>query len=325
MNEMLIMILMVLIITFIALGMHLVLHETGHMIGGFVSGYEFVFIRIGSFTLLNDQGYLRFTRYSVPGTAGQCIMKPPSFNKFKYRLYFAGGILMNGILGIVGLFLCLYCPIEALETLGFELVYMAIIFLFMNGLPLKISGIVNDGYHIFKMNQKDCVKLYNQLMIGVLDIEGKTFNEMADELFVCDLKNTSHFYDAYLILMNAFRCLENNDIDNAVIYLQSMIDDNKCIELFKNAAKIMLILIAFFQGGREAKIDYLIDKKLIKFIKLQKHDLSSLLCYYCLLNQKNDLKAKEIEHQFLIHKDNVLEKGEVPLFMNLYEEIKKHY
>lgn len=323
MGELIILVVTVFCVTFLALGLHLVLHEVGHLIGGLLSGYDFVFFRIGSYTLLNDHGHLRFTKFNIPGTAGQCIMKPPHFDQFKYRLYFSGGILVNGMLALIGIFLC-FCPIDSIRLFGIELVYMGIVFLLMNGLPLKMSGIVNDGYHIFKIKEHEVIKLYNQLMIGVLDIEGYTFSEMDASLFVCDMNNTSHFYDAYLILMNAMLLVEKQDYEAAREIFIRVIDDPHCIDLFKNAAKIMMVLLLFIEEGKDSSIEQYVDKKMMKVIKLQKFDLSSLLCHYCILVKEGNNKAIEVEKQFLKQKDNVLEQGEVSLFMDLYDKIKKH-
>lgn len=316
-------IVVVLFVTFLALILHLLLHEVGHLVGGLLSGYEFVFFRIGSFTLLNDNGKIRITRFNVPGTAGQCIMKPPSFDKFKFRLYFSGGILVNAFLSMLGIILC-FSSVGSICLFGVELVYMGVVFLLMNGLPLKIGGIVNDGYHIFKIREYEVIKLYNQLMIGVLDIEGCSFNEMDSSLFVCDMNNTSNFYDAYLILMNAMLLIEKQEYDAAREILVRIINEKKCVELFKNAAKVMFVLLCFVDEGYDCDIEQYLDKKFIKAIKLQMFDLSYLLCHYCLLVKEGNSKAVEVEKQFLKQKDHVLEKGEVIMFMDLYDKIKKH-
>ncbi|MEE0966685.1 MAG: hypothetical protein U0L85_06515 [Bacilli bacterium] len=322
MNEMIIGIILVILVTMLAFILHLVLHEVGHLIAGMLSGYEFVFIRFGSYTLLNDNGKLKFTQFNVPGTAGQCIMKPPSYDKFRFRLYLSGGIIMNALLSLAGILLFMLSKYEILEILGFELFYMGICFVLMNGLPLKIGGIVNDGYHVFRIKKDDIRKLYQQLMVGCLDIEGCTFSDMDDSLFECDIHNTSYFYDSYLISMNGFRCMEKGNYVEAKILFQSLLDDKKCIELFKLNSKMMLILLEVVDHGLEADIEYLIDKKLLKVIKAQKLDLLSLLTYYSLLLKNKDMKALTIEKQFLKQTELVVEKGEVPLFKELYKEIK---
>ena len=68
--------------------LNIVIHEVGHMIGGYILGYKIVFIRIGSKTLVKEENGWSVKKFNVPGTAGQCIMEPPSDREFKWRLTF---------------------------------------------------------------------------------------------------------------------------------------------------------------------------------------------------------------------------------------------
>ena len=50
-----------------------ILHEGGHLVCGLLSGYRFLSFRVGSFTLLRQNGRLVLRRFYLPGTGRQCL------------------------------------------------------------------------------------------------------------------------------------------------------------------------------------------------------------------------------------------------------------
>ena len=65
------------IMYFVTVYLQIIIHECGHMVFGLMSGYKFRSIRFGSFMIVSIEGKLRFKRYSLAGTGGQCLMSPP--------------------------------------------------------------------------------------------------------------------------------------------------------------------------------------------------------------------------------------------------------
>lgn len=88
-----------LLLIYFAFFVNVCLHETGHMIFGLLTGYRFSSIRFGSFMLVKAGEKVKPKRMSVPGTLGQCLMRPPAGSgcDFPTTLYNLGGILVNGI------------------------------------------------------------------------------------------------------------------------------------------------------------------------------------------------------------------------------------
>ena len=56
-------------------------HEAGHLICGLLSGYGFASYRIGSLMWIKQDGKIRFKRFSIAGTGGQCLMTPPELTE----------------------------------------------------------------------------------------------------------------------------------------------------------------------------------------------------------------------------------------------------
>ena len=62
----------------LALVLQTLIHEAGHLVFGLLTCYRFVSFRIFNLTIINKAGKFAFRRFSVLGTAGQCLMSPPA-------------------------------------------------------------------------------------------------------------------------------------------------------------------------------------------------------------------------------------------------------
>lgn len=131
----------------------ILLHEVGHCLLGLLTGYRLVSFRFLHLTLARYPDGFRLKYYSIPGTAGQCLMAPPPSreNRFPYRLYLAGGVLMNLVLGGVLFLLAQYVGLDIPRgrfflVTGILSLYMAL----ENGIPMKLSGIGNDGHDLMQ-------------------------------------------------------------------------------------------------------------------------------------------------------------------------------
>ena len=80
-----------------AMFLQIIIHEGGHLIFGLLTGYGFASFRIGSLMWKKEGDSLKFCRFSLAGTGGQCLMTPPDMadGKFPYVLYNLGGSLAN--------------------------------------------------------------------------------------------------------------------------------------------------------------------------------------------------------------------------------------
>ena len=108
---------------FVAVFLHVIIHEAGHLVFGLLSGYRFVSFRIFSLTLVKKNGRLSLKKYNIPGSAGQCLLAPKLENSTKTPtfIYNIGGGLMNIIASAA--FACV--AIFAFDTeLGFKMFAM---------------------------------------------------------------------------------------------------------------------------------------------------------------------------------------------------------
>ena len=96
---------------YLALIVQVIIHESGHLVCGLISGYKFNMFRIFSFALAKVNGKIKFKRYGIAGTAGQCLMLPPEEKngKFPVVLYNLGGIIFNALGGVIFLVVYIFC------------------------------------------------------------------------------------------------------------------------------------------------------------------------------------------------------------------------
>lgn len=165
-----------------------VLHEGGHLTGGLASGYGFRSFRVGSFIWYAQEGRVRLGRMKLPGTAGQCLLAPPApaaDGSYPYRRYLAGGVLANGVTGLLCLWPALTCRSYWLAMFCLGQALMGLWMALQNGLPLRTDRIATDGYHFFRMGKNAAVRraVWLQLAYAATMAEGRRLAELPEAWF----------------------------------------------------------------------------------------------------------------------------------------------
>ena len=136
---------------------HIILHETGHLIFGLFTGYQFSSFRVFNLMWQKDlDGKIRFYNFSLAGTGGQCIMSPPEIKngKMPFFWYNIGGVLMNFL--FAALFTVLYLIFKGNPYFDFVCLSFCVLGLstgLANGLPLP--DINNDGRNIVELAKSE--------------------------------------------------------------------------------------------------------------------------------------------------------------------------
>jgi hypothetical protein len=263
----------------LALGAYLqiILHEAGHLVCGLLSGYNFVSFRIGSLTLLKDEnGKLRFKRFKVAGTGGQCLMSPPegiTIDKLPTSLYNAGGVLMNLLCATVSLLLLLFC-----DNMHFFIKYLlattvvtGYAFALLNGIPLKFSGVSNDGYNLLyiKRNNQSLKGFQSQLIINEKLQNGTRLSQMPDNLF--DLGGEIDYSDpmqANVEIMRVSRVMDQGDMEQAKTLFKELLQfhQHELLALLRFEAENDMLFTILATGEMERAQILCNDKMLMKYI-----------------------------------------------------------
>ncbi|MFL2104234.1 hypothetical protein [Desemzia sp. FAM 23991] len=288
---------------FISYLIHILLHEMGHLVFGLMTGYAYVSFRIGSLTLVKEEGSIQQKRMNLPGTGGQCLMSPPAYNEgdFPFVLYNLGGVLMNAVLSIA-LFGLIFNGVFSPPILMTILSAFALAGLFTaatNGIPMKMGGIPNDGYNLYLLlkNQENKYAFYTQLKINALMTQGKRVKDIP--LTTLQLEGEKDYSNPlkvamYLLEYNWY--IDQLKFEEARLCLTAF---DPYIEemsvLYKNELTCERLFLELIQDADPFVVKKFYTKELQKYIKMTTYlpNKKRLMMAYEAFHQRNYPKAME--------------------------------
>lgn len=126
--------------------LNLLLHEIGHLLGGLISGYRFVYLQLGLVRIsANREGKLSVD--VNPQRHGQCVMCPDRRDSLRYLAYNLGGVILNALVCVCSA-VFLFSGDEYIVLLCLELFFGGLWKVIRNGIPYLCNGIPNDGYTV---------------------------------------------------------------------------------------------------------------------------------------------------------------------------------
>lgn len=303
----------------VAIAILIPIHEAGHLICGRLTGYKFVSFRIFSWTFIKIDGKILVKKFAVAGTGGQCLLTPPDLplEKIPTGWYNAGGVLANLLVMLLILpffFLNLHpFMVEALAIFCITDVFLILV----NGIPLKLNGISNDGYNIIYLNRNLLSKraIVLQLRSNALIQNGTRPKDMPDEWYEwrtdVDFKNP---LEVSIPLMYASKLIDQMQFEDAYkAFLELYSHKGEIIQLYVNEVACELAFCALITGRKE-HAEELLDPILRKYIDTYKKVMSSklrLLCAIALYLDNDTGKAKDIYRTLSTDQEKYLLQGEV--------------
>ena len=309
--------------------LHLLLHEGGHCVAGLLSGYRFVSFRIGNITLLRTNNKLRIKRFSLEGTAGQCLMMPPQkpIDDIPTVLYNLGGVLFNIIFSIIGIIIFILTTSASVASCSIIFAMIGIILALINGIPMKVGGVSNDGNNVLYLNKDTKAKeaFVYQLITNALVQDGTRPAELPDEYLSFD---TDFDYKDPLavnwLILSASVLIDRQEYDRAYTLLNHAMQHSKEImQLFVYEIACELVFTALITGHIEQAKE-LYNKDLARYIKQHKNVMSAkqrISCAIALYIDKDAEKAQQIYREVCDRRDSYLMQGEVKMDLALMEKI----
>lgn len=310
---------------------HVLIHELGHLIFGLISGYKFVSFRVGSFTIVREEGEFKVKRFNIPGTGGQCLMMPPEKEngKFPFVIFNMGGVFLNLIVAFLTLLIAI--SMEELSWIKVILVLVSaggIFAAITNGIPLRISGITNDAHNVLTMlKDKDSSdSFYLQLRVNGLLTKGVRLKDMDYDEFILeediDYENPLNFARVFI---NHNYHLDNMDFKKANEALDFASDYlENTIAVYKMEWASEKLFLEIIGGCDSRRVERLYDKSLRKYIDSSKFMLNKkriMMAYEYIYKGNIDeglkyyKELKELAEKFPI-------KGEVDMEIMLAEHVK---
>ncbi len=284
--------------TYAAFVLIIAIHEAGHLLFGLLTGYTFLSFRVLSFMIVKEGERYRFCRYSLAGTGGQCLMAPPELKdgKMPYVLYNLGGVILNGISAIIGVFLFFLIRIPFASYILLTFAVLNIWLLLTNGIPMRM-GVDNDGYNAMSLGKKPSAlkAFWVQMKVTEYVTKGVRLKDMPDELFLLptdeEMNNTMCAAQA-VFLCN--RLLDEGKREEAITLINKLTEEKNAIsDLHKKLLycdKITLLLL----GGKADEAALLLTREQKSFMAAMKKFLSVIRTEYAIavLKDNNSASAK---------------------------------
>lgn len=289
-----------------AIFVQLIVHEVGHLIFGLATGYKFCSFRILNFIWIKKNDKIRLNRFTVPGTAGQCIMEPPDFadGKFPVLLYGFGGVLMNILTGFVFLILYIVFRDAALFSVAMlSLSVMGFILAITNGIPMR-GMIDNDGYNAVSLAQsRDALfSFWVQLAVSSQYAKEVQLKDMPDKWFTvpsaAEMKNSMV---AARGVLACSRLMSMREFEKAYELMAWLLElDSGMSELHRNAMICDCLYCELIGQNRREVLARMLTDKYKKFAQSAQFSTSVLRTEYAyaLLCEKNQKKAEYLKARF---------------------------
>lgn len=266
-----------LVFLYVAVMIHIVLHEAGHLVFGLMSGYRFSSFRIGSHMLMKEDGKLVHRKLKIAGTGGQCLMSPPEMvdGKFPVVLYNLGGSIVNLVVTVMA--------IPAFGAVDKGSIFALFFFLFIamgaitglsNGIPLRTNTIDNDGYNAISLGKsREAMRAFwIQMKVNEQLTKGLRVKDMPDEWFeVPSDEAMKNSMVATIGVYAANRLMDQHRFDEAETLMNHLLDiESGIVALHRNLIICDLVYLELIGQNRSDRLETLYSKELKKFIKTMK-------------------------------------------------------
>ncbi len=218
-------------ITIISFPLHVILHESGHLLGGLLSGYQFIMFRLfNTVWIKTEEGLSRREEYT-PGILGQALMVPPKTEEGEetpFFLYHASGVLINVVTGALFILLGQRVSVEWLAYFFIVSSMSAFFLAITNAVPLRGT----DGYNIVQhFKREEASSEVSHLLYMYRDmVEGASLESLQKYV---DLDTHASLENPNAATMHSLRAsylLERKDFEGARKIYQALYENRD--ELF---------------------------------------------------------------------------------------------
>jgi len=303
-----------------AIFVQLILHEGGHLIGGLLSGYRFESFRIGGVLLTRMNGKLRLRWMPIAGTGGQCLLLPPDCapEDAPFRLYHAAGSAANLITALLHIPL-LFSASGIVRVYAFCMLASGLYFGILNGVPMRVGGIDNDGMNIRMMQSDPALRrvIIHQLKINAAASSGQRLRDMPKEWFFVGEHKRLHgaMYMNYLMDQGAY--------EEALSYGRQLVCCKGLNRIHMGAVQSDVESLKLLLGQLVGAESDLIKK----FRKSMAYDASvqRALFIRALLHEGDQAAAEKIHAQFERAARRTASPGSIPMEYELIAAAREKY
>lgn len=283
---------------YLAYFIELIIHEAGHMVMGMLTGYEFLSFRVGNFTIVKENGRLTRKKFSIPGTAGQCLLKPKECEDPENQPFFwyhFGGIFFNLLTGAAALIPAVLSNNTYIAAAAVLFAAAAFMIAVINGVPIKINGMPNDGRNIMTLMKEPAARtaVYKNFLANAKLYSGERMENLPELVFGTEEEKKTEHGTALTLTEGTFY-MYRRQFERAEEIFRAVAEDENAVLVYYMEAKCELLFCMIMRGAEREEIDGIYDKELQKYIKSTGKVMITrkrLMYAYYLLAEKSPEKA----------------------------------
>ncbi len=284
------------------------IHEAGPLLFGLLAGFRFGSYRIGSFIWIKKEGKIRFGRYTLHGSGGQCLMYLPEEGNVRKKglvLYHMGGSILNALAG--SLFFLLFLCFRKIPYAGPVFLLLGLFGIFhalLNGIPMETDTINNDGHNTRSIlrDPRGAEAFCLQHRITEQSVKGVPLKDMPPHWFtVPEDEAMKNSMVATLAVSASNRLMEELQFDEADELIDHILSiQSGLVGIHRILLTCDRIYMELMRENRADQIQGFLSSKQKKYMKAMGKNLSVLRTEYALalLSERNTAKGQSIKAQF---------------------------
>ena len=287
----------------------IIVHEAGHLLFGRLTGYRFNSFRIYQFMWIKENDRIRFRKMTVAGTGGQCLMGPPDLvdGSMPVLLYNYGGAIVNAVVGVISVALSF---LFFTYSFGWMLLVInaliSFIYALMNGLPIRMGTVNNDGRNALDMagNKEATRAFWIQMRSNEQISKGIRLKDMPEEWF--EIPSDESMKNAIIATVGVLACnrlIDEHRFEEADELMKRLLAlDGGIVGLYRHLLMCDRMYVELITENRRDVLDKMRTKDQIKLMKAMKNYPSVLRTEYAyaLLYEKDRKKAESMLEKFEI-------------------------
>lgn len=276
--------------TFFSIYLIFILHELGHAVCGYLTGYRLVAFGLGNFLLTKRSGKFSLSRTAVLKNVGaQYIGLQEDESDQRIILMLAGGLIVHLSLILLAI---LYGFLTRSWYFAATWICLNVSFLLINAKPVGIT----DGAKIWELLQHPENTKYAYLVLrhSAQTLLAPQEYDLKDFIMPVDENARGSFAESVLIFQGLVFIFDNQ-IEAAKKHFQSLLDktDNP---MSQTLSQLYLLHIALLEGDHEKAEQYACNRGVKAFLSLKMTDTQIIqACYQFLVKKDMDQTDKAIK------------------------------
>ena len=304
--------------TFFSIDLIFILHELGHAVCGYLTGYRLVAFGLGNFLLTKRSGKFSLSRTAVLKNVGaQYIGLQEDESDQRIILMLAGGLIVHLSLIILAI---LYGFLTRSWYFAATWICLNVSFLLINAKPVGIT----DGAKIWELLQHPENTKYAYLVLrhSAQTLLAPQEYDLKDFIMPVDENARGSFAESVLIFQGLVFIFDNQ-IEAAKKHFQSLLDktDNP---MSQTLSQLYLLHIALLEADHEKAEQYACNRGVKSFLSLKMTDTQIIQAWYQFLVKKDmDQTDKAIKIARKNMRTSRLVRDEKRYYENWLEELEK--